>query len=571
MAQCIKSGALSPPLIRFIALGLLCWPLAASPAQSQERLQNAAIASAHPLATKAGYEILRKGGNAFDAAIAVAAALAVVEPYASGLGGGGFWLLHRASDGKQVLVDARETAPLQASAGLYLDEQGRVIPKASLRGPKAAAIPGVPAALEHLAKHYGRLPLAVSLAPAIGYAHSGVQADARYVAICQRFHSQLTGNARRLFLDYGSVPHQGFLLRQQALAATLRAIASKGSISFYQGKVAHEMVDAVQAGGGIWALSDLKNYRILEREPVTFAYRSLQITAAPLPSAGGLALAQSLNILERLPYAAAKQEGKAHLVAEAMRRAYQDRARYLGDPDFVNVPAARLLSGKYAASRAATIDPYRATPSLELEDESAVIDEGSNTTHYSIVDREGNRVAATLSINTPFGSGFVAGRTGVLLNDEMDDFSTGPGMPNAYRLRSYSGNEIAPGKRPLSSMSPTFVEDERGVLILGTPGGSRIISTVLLSILDYADRPQVDLRAMLREPRYHHQYLPDRVEIEPEGFSEEWIAKMQARGYVVTRSGRRWGNVQAVYIDKRTGQAMAAGDPRGQVGGPSEN
>lgn len=567
MAQCIDRGVLSPRLFRLIALGLICWPLAALPAPPQARLQNAAIASAHPLATEAGYAILKKGGNAFDAAVAVAAALAVVEPYASGLGGGGFWLLHRAADGKQVMLDARETAPAQASAGMYLDEQDQVISKASLRGPKAAAIPGTPAALAHLSKHYGRLPLAVSLAPAIRYANAGVRVDARYIAMSQRFQSQLTGSARRLFLDYGSVPQQGFVLRQKALAATMEAIARAGDEGFYQGKVAREIVYAVQAAGGIWVLDDLKNYRVIEREPVKFTYRSLQITATPLPSAGGLSLAQSLNILERLPFTLAEEDTKAHFVVEALRRTYQDRARYLGDADFVSVPTTRLLSREYAASRAAAIDNNHATPSAELVDEPAAINEGDNTTHFSIVDHEGNRVAATLSINTPFGCGFVAGETGVLLNNEMDDFSIAPGAPNAYRLQSFSGNEIAPGKRPLSSMSPTFVEDERGILILGTPGGSRIISTVLLAVLDYADQPQIDLQAMLRAPRYHHQYLPDRVEIEPEGFSQEWIAKLQARGHVVTKSGRRWGNMQAVYIDKRSGRAQAANDPRGQGGG----
>ncbi|HYA21142.1 MAG TPA: gamma-glutamyltransferase [Burkholderiales bacterium] len=570
MAQCIKSGVSNPRAIRLIALGLVWWPLATFTAQSQESVQNAAIASAHPFATEAGYEIIKKGGNAFDAAIAVAAALAVVEPYASGLGGGGLWLLHRASDGKQVMLDARETAPARAGAGLYLDEQGRVVPKASLRGPKAAAIPGVPAALEHLAKYYGKLPLAVSLAPAIGYAHSGVQVDARYIAICRRFNSQLTGSARRLFLDYGDVPRRGFILRQEALAVTLRAIAAGGSERFYQGVMAQEMVAAVQAGGGIWTLGDLRNYRVVERQPLNFAYRSLRITSAPLPSAGGLALAQSFNILARLPYTAAAPDGRAHFVIEALRRAYQDRARYLGDSDFVSVPLARLLSGEYAASQAATIDPYFATPSVEPEDEPVATNEGSNTTHYSIVDRDGNRVAATLSINTPFGSGFVAGGTGVLLNNEMDDFSAAPGVSNVYRLQSFSGNEIAPGKRPLSSMSPTFVEDERGILILGTPGGSRIISTVLLAILDYLDRPQLDLQAMLRAPRYHHQYLPDRVEIEPEGFSQDWIEKLQDRGYVVLKGGRRWGNIQAVYIDKNSRHALAVSDPRGKVGGVSD-
>jgi gamma-glutamyltranspeptidase/glutathione hydrolase len=410
------------------------------------------------------------------------------------------------------------------------------------------------------------LPLAVSLAPAIRYANAGVRVDARYISMCQRFQGQLSGNARRLFLDYGSVPQQGFVLRQKALAATLEAIAHGGGEGFYQGEVAREMVEAVQAAGGIWVLADLENYRVVEREPVTFTYRSLQITAAPLPSAGGLSLAQSLNILEQFPFAPAEEDTKAHLVVEALRRAYQDRARYLGDSDFVNVPASQLLSKEYAAARAATIDANHATPSAQLDEQLAPINEGGNTTHFSIVDREGNRVAATLSINTPFGSGFVPGSTGVLLNNEMDDFSVAPGTPNAYRLQSYSGNEIAPGKRPLSSMSPVFIEDDRGILILGTPGGSRIISTVLLAVLDYAGRPQIDLQAMLRAPRYHHQYLPDRVEIEPEGFTQDWVERMQAKGHSVYQSSRYWGNMQAVYIDKRSGRVQSASDPRGQDG-----
>ncbi|MGH8743243.1 MAG: gamma-glutamyltransferase [Burkholderiales bacterium] len=542
-------------------------PPAVFPAATSERYSNAAIASAHPLATQAAYRILKKGGNAFDAAVALAAVLAVVEPYSSGLGGGGFWLLHRASDGQEVMLDARETAPRGAIPSLYLDERGAVIPKATLRGPIAAAIPGTPAALDYLARHYGRLPLNVSLADAIRYARSGFAVDARYAAMARRFQGQLTGDSRRLFLDYGSVPQAGFVLKQKELAATLQKIASQGAAVFYRGRIAQEMVAAVQGGGGIWETDDLKNYRVIERRPVQFTYHSLKITSASLPSAGGLTLAQSLNILSALPFDAADAATQAHFVVEALRRAYQDRARYLGDADFVSVPVERLMSKDYAAARAATIDPAQATPSAQLGGIPEAYGEGADTTHFSIVDREGNRVAATLSINTPFGSGFVAGNTGVLLNNEMDDFSVAPGVPNTYRLRGFYGNEIAPGKRPLSSMSPTFVEDQRGILILGTPGGSRIISMVLLALLDYAGAPRFDLDAMLSLPRYHHQYLPDRIEIEPRGFSDDWIRKLQAKGHVISQSGRRWGNMQAVYIDKLTRRAEAASDPRGEGGG----
>ncbi len=551
-------------LCRLLVLGLSLLPCTvfATAEKSPRHVSNAAIASAHPLATQAGNEILKKGGNAFDAAVAVAAALAVVEPYSSGLGGGGFWLLHRAADGKEVMLDAREIAPSKASPSLYLDELGKVIPEASLRGPKAAAIPGMPAALAHLARYYGRLPLKASLAPAIRYAGRGFAVDARYIAMVQRFQSQLTDAGRRLFLDYGVVPPSGFVVKQKELAATLVALARKGAAGFYTGKIAQAMVAAVQASGGIWEPDDLRNYRVVERRPIQFTYRALKITAAPLPSAGGLTLRQSLNILSALPFEKANPETQAHFVVEALRRAYQDRARYLGDTDFVPVPIEILMSKSYAESRALTIDAEHATASAKLGELPEPVSEGSNTTHFSIVDKEGNRVAATLSINTPFGSGFMAGDTGVLLNNEMDDFSVAPGVPNVYHLQGSHGNEIVPGKRPLSSMAPTFIEDKRGILILGTPGGSRIISMVLLALLGYAETPSIDLAAILRLPRYHHQYLPDRIEIEPQGFSDEWIQSLQAKGHVISKSSRSWGNMQAVYIDKLTGRAQAGSDPR---------
>ncbi|MGH8751865.1 MAG: gamma-glutamyltransferase [Burkholderiales bacterium] len=571
MKKSDASSALAPSIknaLRKLLLALMFAPCAAFAAEKLPApVANAAIASAHPLATQAGYEILRQGGNAFDAAVAVAAALAVVEPYSSGLGGGGFWLLHRVRDGKEVMLDARETAPGKATPALYLDAQGKVIPKASLRGPQATAIPGTPAALAHLARHYGKLPLKISLATAMRYARRGFEVDARYISIAQRFQSQLTGAGRRLFLDYGTLPQPGFMLKQKQLAATLEMLASKGAAGFYRGRIAQEMVSAVQAGGGIWELNDLGNYRVIERAPVKFTYRSLKITAAPLPSAGGLTLAQSLNILSALPFEQANPETQAHYVVEALRRAYQDRARYLGDADFAQVPIEKLLSKSYAQARAAGIDVQHATPSAQLGELPEPVREGDNTTHFSIVDQDGNRAAATLSINTPFGSGFVAGNTGVLLNNQMDDFSIAPGVPNAYRLQGFHGNEIAPGKRPLSSMSPTFAEDEKGILILGTPGGSRIISMLLLALLNYTQGAPFSLPALLELPRYHHQFLPDRIEIEPKGFSEEWIKNLQARGHTITISGRRWGNMQAVYVDKLSGRAEAGNDPRGQGGG----
>lgn len=524
----------------------------------------AAIASAHPLATQAGYRILAQGGNAFDAACAVAAALAVVEPYSSGLGGGGFFLLHRASDGRDVMVDARETAPSAASPDMYLDSRGKPVPGASLRGPRAAAIPGLPSALAWLAEKYGRLPLASSLAPAIRYAAQGFPVDQRLAQMLRDKRDWLRADpeARRIFLQEGETYRPGEILRQPELARTLQALAREGRDGFYRGPVARALVQAVSQSGGLWRHEDLEGYRVVEREPVRFTYRGARIITASLPSSGGLTLAQALHILERFPLAQLDSVSQAHLVIEALARAYQDRARYLGDPDFVSGPWERLMSRDYAAERAASIDLSRATPSAELGSIEPP-SEGGNTTHFSIVDSEGNRVAATLTINTFFGSGFVAGNTGVLLNNEMDDFAIAPGVPNVYGLTGTQANAIAAGKRPLSSMSPTFVEDAKGVLVVGTPGGSRIISMVLLAILDYVGSAQVDLQRIISAPRYHHQYFPDQVEVEPEGFSLQWIQGLEAKGHRVVVARHKWGNMQAVLVDRGTGEAVAASDPRG--------
>lgn len=526
-----------------------------------------ALATAHPLATETGRHILAEGGNAFDAAVAVAAVLAVVEPYSSGLGGGGFFLLHRAADGRQVFLDARETAPSAASVSRYLDARGQPLPRATTEGARAAAIPGLPAALVHLARHYGRLPLARTLAPAIAFARDGFPVDERYRTMAKVRFACLHGQeeAAAQFLDDGAVPAAGTRLRQPALARTLESLARQGRSGFYRGPVAREMVVAVRRAGGFWRLRDLAAYRVQERSPLVFAYRGMRIVTAPPPSAGGVALAQSLTMLERFDLKGAGEAQRMHWVVEALRRAYHDR-RFLGDPDFIAMPLRRLMDPAYLAARGAEIDDARATASDDL-DAAPLAGGGHHTTHFSIVDGEGNRVAATLSINLPFGACFVAGRTGVLLNSEMDDFSLGPGRPNAYGLAGGRANLLAPGRRPLSSMSPTFVEDARGVLVLGTPGGSRIISMVLLAILRYADAPAVNLDELVRAPRYHHQYRPDRIEVEPEGFAQEVLDDLTLRGHLVQVTERKWGNMQVVWLDRRSGRALAASDPRGQGSG----
>ena len=561
-----RGGALWLRVSMRAPLFALCLVFAGCACAAAGMPAGAAIASAHPLATEAGYKVLREGGNAFDAAVAVAAALAVVEPYSSGLGGGGFWLLHRAADKHEVMIDARETAPAAVTLATYLDGSGAPIPGATLHGGKAVAIPGAPAGIAHLAQRYGRLSLAQSLAPAIALAHDGFRVDRRYAGIAKlRERFLLDGiNTARIFLADNQAPQPGYLLRQPQLAATLGLVAQQGRDGFYRGGVAQALVAAVNAAGGVWNSSDLANYRVVERVPGKFSHRGATIVTAALPSGGGLTLAQALNILERFSLADPRDPAGAHLVVEALRRGFQDRALYLGDSDFVPVPAAKLSAKSYARSRAATVDPAAATPSDTLPTESAPVSESGNTTHYSVIDAAGNRVGATLSVNLLFGSGIVAGDTGVLLNNEMDDFSLQPAIPNAYRLRGGEANRIAPRKRPLSSMTPTFVEDGRGVLVLGAPGGSRIVSQVLLGILDYVNQREVDLMRMVAAPRYHHQYWPDRIEIEPDGFSDQWRDALEARGHKLQVANRKWGNMQAVFKARRDGSVQAASDPRGQ-------
>ena len=545
--------------IAAFALGLLCWTALAA---AQE---TAAIASAHPLATAAGRDILKRGGNAFDAAAAVAAALAVVEPYSSGLGGGGFWLLHRAADGFQVMVDGRETAPADAKLEHYLGPDGKPIRAATTQGGKAAAIPGTPAALAHVAERYGRLPLAATRAPAIALARAGFPVDQRYARIArlrERFLQAGVGTAA-IFLDNQRAPLPGYRVRQPELAMTLQSLAREGAAGFYAGRVARALVEGVNAAGGVWRPADLADYKVIEREPVRFEYRGARITSAALPSAGGIALAQSLGMLSRFRLDDAGGVETAHLVAEALRRAFQDRALHLGDADFAQVPQRRLLDPRYLERRAAGIDRSKAGGSDLPADADPPRGESANTTHFSVIDADGNRVAATLTINLLFGSGVVARGTGVLLNNEMDDFSLLDDVPNAFRLRGSAANAIAPGKRPLSSMTPTFVEDARGVLVLGTPGGSRIVSQVLLAVLAYVHSPRLDLAQIVGLPRYHHQFWPDRIEIEPGGFGDAWRAALAARGHALRIAPRQWGNMQAVFKSRDTGLAQAASDPRG--------
>lgn len=521
----------------------------------------AAIASAHPQATEAGFEILDRGGNAFDAAVAVAAALSVVEPYSAGMGGGGFWLLHEARDGRSVMIDARETAPGAATRDMYLDKDGEVVREWATTGPSAAGIPGQAAAFVHLAENYGRLPLDITLAPAIRLAREGFTVDEHYRVMAEYGRERLERfrDSRRLFLHQGDVPAVGHRIVQKDLARTLTLLAEQGREGFYEGKVARRLVKGVQDNGGLWTLEDLQDYRVKEREPMVATYGAARIVTAAPPSSGGVVMVQALNILEQL----AKEAEPAlapHALVEAWRRAYFDRARYLGDPDFVDLPLERLTGDEYAAELAASIKPDKATPSIKLGDVAAPA-QGDHTTHFSILDQEGNRVSATLSINTSFGSGYVAEGTGVLLNNEMDDFSAKPGSPNAYGLVGTEANAIEPGKRPLSSMTPTFVEWDDKVAILGTPGGSRIITMVMLGVLDALSGAPPE--QWVSRPRFHHQYLPDQVQAEPAFAESEAARELERKGHEVVSTERRYGNMQAIFWDSRYRLVQAASDPRG--------
>jgi gamma-glutamyltranspeptidase/glutathione hydrolase len=543
--------------------------LAAAPAAAPRAAvaHKAAIASAYPLASQAGQEILAAGGNAFDAAVAVSAALAVVEPTSSGLGGGGFYLLHRQSDGYETMLDAREKAPGAASRDMYLDKAGNPIENASVIGALAAAIPGEPAALEYLARKYGKLPLKASLQPAIRLARDGFPVYARLqFAIRSKQQTLLRSPdvAKAFLTANGGVPELGAVVKQPDLANTLEAIATQGAKGFYAGRVAADLVAGVRADGGIWTLEDLAAYRVIERKPLIGEYHGARIVSASPPSSGGIAVLDALNILSGFDLHRYDSATQKHLVIEAMRRAFRDRAIYLGDPDFVKMPLAQLASVDYAAGQRSSIRTDKAMPSNMLPGiESEKV--GMQTTHFSVLDADGNRVSATLSVNLFFGTGDMPPRTGVLLNNTMDDFSIKPGQPNKFGLVGATANAIAPNKRSLSSMTPTFVETPKGVMILGSPGGSYIISMVLLGALNYMDG--MNAADLVKYPRYHHQYLPDEVEYEPGALSDAEIKELQAMGHALQVSGRQWGNMQVITWDYAGGKVEAVSDPRGEGAG----
>jgi gamma-glutamyltranspeptidase/glutathione hydrolase len=481
------------------------------------------------------------------------------------LGGGGFYLLHRQADGYETMLDAREKAPGAASRDMYLDKAGNPIEDASISGALAAGIPGEPSAFEYLARKYGKLPLKQSLQPAIRLAREGFPLYARLqggIRYKQKVLLRSPDAAKAFLTADGGVPEVGAVIRQPDLANTLDAIANRGAQGFYAGRVAADLVAGVRADGGIWTLQDLAAYRVIERKPLIGEYHGARIVSASPPSSGGIAVLDALNILSGFDLHRYDSATRKHLVIEAMRRAYRDRAIYLGDPDFVKMPLAQLASKDYAAGQRSSIRTDKAMPSSLLPGiESEPV--GMQTTHFSVLDAGGNRVAATISVNLFFGTGYMPPKTGVLLNNTMDDFSTKPGTPNEFGLVGATANAIAPNKRSLSSMSPSFVETPKGLMILGSPGGSYIISMVLLGTLNYLDGG-MNAADIVKYPHYHHQYLPDEVDYEQGALTDAEIKELQAMGHTLKASGRQWGNMQVITWDYATGTVDAASDPRGE-------
>jgi gamma-glutamyltranspeptidase/glutathione hydrolase len=536
------------------------------------------VASGHELASQAGVEAMRQGGNAVDAAVATGFALAVVLPEAGNLGGGGFMLL-RLADGRAHFLDFREKAPAAATRDMYLDAKGNPLPDASVVGYRAIGVPGSVAGLAYAEKKFGKLTLAQVMGPAIRLARQGFALSERDARQLRDPSLAAFPETRRIFQRDGHYYQPGDTFKQPELARTLERIAADPD-SFYRGALAQELAASLQKGGGLITAKDLAAYEVKEREPVRGSYRGYEIIAAPPPSSGGIALIEALNILEG--YDLAKLgDGSAesiHLVAEAFRRAFFDRAELLGDPDFASVPVAALMDKHYAAAWRETLDPHRASPSADLRrpvqafeklDRMAVLGEPDHTTHYSVVDSAGNAVAVTTTLNDLFGSRVTAEGLGFLLNDEMDDFTSKPGTPNMFGLLQGEANAIAPGKRPLSAMAPTIVlKDGRLFMVLGSRGGPRIITAVaevLVSVIDYG----MNIQQAVDAPRFHHQWMPDVLRVEKDGLSPAVGNRLAAMGHKIEegyseRSKWRghWGDVECVAVAPETGERLGASDSR---------
>ena len=520
-------------------------------------------------ASKAGAEILAAGGNAVDAAVAVGYALAVVHPCCGNIGGGGFATIHLAN-GKDTFINFREKAPAAASANMYLDAKGDVVPGLSLHGWLAMGVPGTVMGMERMLKEYGTMTRAQVMAPAIKLADEGYvlqDGDARgYANAAKAFATQ--PNVAAIFLNNGQQWKEGERLKQTQLAATLKEISAQGPDVFYKGDIAQRVADAAKANGGLLTMKDFADYTTTESAPLTCSYRGYRIISSPPPSSGGVSMCEILNILSgypmnKMPVHSAKS---IHLMVEAMRHAYVDRNFSLGDPAFVKNPVAYLLSAKHAADIRAHIDPVKATPSDQVKIGTAP-HESDQTTHYSVVDKMGNAVSVTYTVNGGFGAQVIAGNTGFFLNDEMDDFTSKVGAPNMYGLVQGESNSIQPGKRPLSSMAPTIVTKNGKIfMVTGSPGGSRIITITLESILNVIDH-NMDVQAAVDTPRIHHQWMPDTVYAEPNAITPAVQKELEADGYNFTVN-RTWGSDEAIIIGTKNGKRVlyGANDDRATAG-----
>jgi gamma-glutamyltranspeptidase/glutathione hydrolase len=532
-----------------IAIAVLLAPCLVAHAAAPLELESdrGMVVSSQHLASEVGAAILHQGGNAIDAAVAVGYALAVTHPCCGNLGGGGFMLIHFA-DGKNTFINFREKAPLAARPDMFLDAAGKVVGSRSLDGYLAVGVPGTVMGLETARQKYGTLPRAALIAPAIKLAEEGfllTRGDVDVLAEGTKgFRDQ--PNVAAVFLNHGQPFAPGDRLTQKDLAATLRAVSSGGTDAFYHGAIPAAVVAASRTHGGLLTPEDFAAYTATESAPIGCSYRGYTILSAPPPSSGGITLCEMLQVLEGYPLKAMGFHSSAavHVMTEAMRHAYRDRNTYLGDPAFVDNPASRLLSAQYAQAIRAQIQPDRATPSTALPG-LAGAEEHATTTHYSVVDRTGNAVAVTYTINDSFGAKVIAGNTGFFLNDEMDDFTAKPGVPNVFGLVQGKSNAVAPGKRPLSSMTPTLVlKDNLPVFVVGTPGGSRITTTVLEVIVNLIDHGMT-LQEAVDAPRIHHQWLPDTIAAEPFALSADTRKALAAMGYQIVAL-EPWGAGNAV-------------------------
>jgi gamma-glutamyltranspeptidase / glutathione hydrolase len=565
------------------------WPTASV------RAAKGMVVSDEKPASDAGVEIMKKGGNAVDAAVATAFALAVVQPQAGNIGGGGFMLV-RMADGKSSFVDYREVAPAKASRDMYLRADGTVDAQASVRGYRAIGVPGTVSGLTLALSKYGTMKLPDVMAPAIRLAEDGFPVSERLASLLRSPHSgmQQFALSRRIFMKGGDYYKAGEILKQPELAATLQRIAKNGADEFYRGKTAHDLANEMKEEGGLITLGDLERYRAKIRQPLTKTYSAngheWTIITSPPPSSGGIATIEAMNILQTVPLKSWDDPESVHWVVEAMRRAFADRAMYLADPDFAKVPVMPLTSGCYADSLRATIDATKASSSQEVgTDDPKLLQKDSashcaesaglvapdkdaaamaiaeamrpgQTTHFSVVDAAGNAVANTYTLNAYFGSG-VTSSDGFLLNDEMDDFTTHPGSTNMFGLIQSEANTVGPGKRPLSSMMPTVVlRDGKLSFVTGSPGGPTIISVTLLSILNWM-RLGMDAQAAINAPRFHQQWMPDEVALEP-SVSPDVVQALQSRGYIIAKNRPWLGKIEAIGIDPNTGERLGAPDPR---------